>query len=94
MDSLWKGPSPPAGPEWLADAARDITSLGSNTIVAFLGGIVAVCFGLKRRFGLTVITDSVGPSARLQGSKRIWRTDAGYRLPNHFIASALDHFLP
>lgn len=56
MDFLWKGPSPPAGPEWLEDTARDITSLGSYTIVALLGGVVAVYFGLKRRFGLMALT--------------------------------------
>ncbi|MFZ7127636.1 MAG: phosphatase PAP2 family protein [Desulfobacterales bacterium] len=56
LNFLWESSEAPAGPEWLEEAARDITSLGSYSIITLLGGIVAVYFGLKRRFGLMLLT--------------------------------------
>lgn len=56
MDAIWQGSSPPVGPDWLEDMARDITSLGSYTVLMLLGGSVTVYFGLKHRFDLMALT--------------------------------------
>jgi undecaprenyl-diphosphatase len=48
--------SEPVGPPWLMDVARDITALGSYTILSLLGVMVVFFFGLKRNQGLMVLT--------------------------------------
>ena len=50
--------SQPIGPEWLVQAARDITALGGYTILVLLTGLTALFFVLKRRFGLMLLTIS------------------------------------
>ncbi|MGH7129420.1 MAG: phosphatase PAP2 family protein, partial [Planctomycetaceae bacterium] len=56
------GESAPVGPEWLAEAALDVTALGGMTIVALVTAISAGYLLLERRYGLTcvVLAASVG----------------------------------
>jgi undecaprenyl-diphosphatase len=65
IDSLRNPHNPglPCGPIWLVEAGRDVTALGSPTIVALTIVAVAGYLALKRRFGpllLTVLAASSG----------------------------------
>ncbi len=85
MNLIWKGPSPPIGPDWLEDMARDITSLGSYTILVLLGGSVTVYFGLKRRFDLMALTVAAVAGGALMS--------AGLKLAFARERPAIDHLV-
>jgi len=44
----------PIGPHWLLDVARDLTRLGSSSVLVFVVASVVVYLLLKRRFALMV----------------------------------------
>ena len=55
-------PSDPIGPAWLETVMRDITSLGSTTIISLITMLVLIYFALVRRFlaGALVLAAIVG----------------------------------
>jgi undecaprenyl-diphosphatase len=58
-------PDTPLGPHWLKEAVRDVTSLGSATVVFLLAAVVAIHLALSRRAstGLFVLFAVTGGQA-------------------------------
>lgn len=44
-------PARPLGPEWLPSAVRDVTALGSSTVLTLVVALTASFLALRRRFG-------------------------------------------
>jgi len=49
-------PTDPLGPPWLEEAVRDITALGSYSVLGLLTGIVVIYMLLVRKHGMAVLT--------------------------------------
>lgn len=85
-------PADPIGPTWVEEAARDITALGSVTVLALITGAVVVGLALQRRMAAMwlVLVSTIGGALLSSGLKELFgreRPDRAFHVVEVLTAS-------